>query len=57
MAQQDESVNKKKLTQQEINEQVRKYPDYYQALVTTMFHRGASAEEVQKEINKFSHMY
>lgn len=48
MAQQDESVNKKKLTQQEINEQVRKYPDYYQALATTMFHRGGHLQKKYK---------
>ena len=59
MTQQEESESKsksKELTMQE-RMKVMTYETHYQSLVRTMLLRGASTEEIDKEIQKFSHMY
>lgn len=49
--------NKNILSNHQINREVMKFPNYYQSLAKTMLLRGESLEEVQKEIDKYSHQY
>ena len=59
MTQQEESESKNKLKELTMEERmiVMTYETHYQSLVKTMLQRGASTEEIDKEIQKFSHMY
>lgn len=49
--------NKNKLSSHQINMEVMQFPNYYQSLAKTMLLSGESLEAVQKEIDKYSHMY
>jgi hypothetical protein len=50
-------VNKNKLSNHQINMEVMQFPNYYRSLAKTMLLRGESLDAVQKEIDKYSHMY
>jgi len=57
MEQQEKSNKMQKMTNHQINMEVMKFPNYYQSLARTMLLQGESVEQVQSEIDKFSHMY
>lgn len=57
MKKHDKPVNKGKLTDHEINMKAMTYEPYFQRLAKNMLQKGASEEDVEKEIGKYSHMY
>lgn len=57
MKQQEDLKSNQKLTNHQINMEVMKFENYYQSLAEQMLLEGKSVEEVQIEIDKYSHMY
>jgi hypothetical protein len=55
MNQQEESVSKKILTQDQI-EELMTYPDYWRGILRKAAEQGASIEEVYEELKEMEHL-